>query len=41
MYIHTLMVMAVMKVADQHIGSSLGFSIWPKDTCRCHADLWN
>ena len=35
-YIHTLMVVAAMQGADQHIRSSLGFSILPKDgsTCR-------
>ena len=31
-YIHTLMVVAAMQGADQHIRSSLGFSILPKDT---------
>ena len=33
--IHTLMAVAAMQGADQHIRSSLGFSILPKDTsCR-------
>ena len=31
-YIHTLMVVAAMQGADQHIRSSLGFSILRKDT---------
>ena len=34
-YIHTLMVVAAMKGADQHIGSSLGLSILSKDTVTC------
>ena len=34
-YIHTLMVVAAMQGADQHIRSSLGFSILPKDTWTC------
>ena len=34
-YIHTLMAVAAMQGADQHIRSSLGFSILPKDTLTC------
>ena len=33
--IHTLMAVAAMQGADQHIRSSLGFSILPKDTLSC------
>ena len=35
-YFHTLMVVAAMQGADQHIRSSLGFSILPKDTLACN-----
>ena len=35
MYIHTLMVAAAMQGAEQHIRSSLGLSILPKDTWTC------
>ena len=31
-YIHRPMAVAAMQGADQHISSSLGFSILPKDT---------
>ena len=34
-YIHTLMVVTAMQGADQHIRSSLRFSILPKDTWSC------
>ena len=34
-HIHTLMVAAAMQGANQHIGSSLGFSVLPKDTLTC------
>ena len=34
-YIHTLMAVAAMQGDDQHIRSSLGFSILPKDTLTC------
>ena len=34
-YIHTLMVVAAMQGANQHIRSSLGFSILLKDTSTC------
>ena len=34
-YIHKLMAMAAMQGADQHMRSSLGFSILPKDTSTC------
>ena len=34
-YIYTLTAVATMQGADQHIRSSLGFSILPKDTLTC------
>ena len=34
-YTHTLMVVAAMQGAGQHIRSSLGISILPKDTSTC------
>ena len=33
-FIHTLMVVAAKQGTNQHISSSLRFSILPKDTCR-------
>ena len=33
-YIHTLMAVAAMQDADQHISSSLELSVLPKDTFR-------
>ena len=34
-FIHTLMAVAAIQGADQHIKSSLGFVILPKDTSKC------
>ena len=34
-FIHTRTVAAAMQGADQHITSSFGFSILPKDTSTC------
>ena len=34
-YIHTLMAVAAMQGANQHIRSNLGFSVLPKDTSIC------
>ena len=34
-YIYTLMAVAAVQGADQHIRSSLGFSVLPKDTSTC------
>ena len=34
-YVHTLMVVAAMQGVEQHIRSSLGFSILPKNTSTC------
>ena len=39
--IHTLTAMAAMQGADQHIRSSLGFSILPKDTSTRRPGEWN
>ena len=38
--IHTLMAVATMQGPDQHIRSSLGFSILPKDTLTCWKRIW-
>ena len=40
-YIDTLMVVAAMQGADQHMRSSLGFSILPKDTSACRTGETN
>ena len=40
-YIHTLMVVAPMQGANQHIRSSLGYRILPKDTSTCRPGGWN
>ena len=40
-HIHKLMELADMQRADQHIRSSLGFSILPKDTLTHWPGDWN
>ena len=37
--IHTLLVVAAMEGANQHIKRNLGFSIMPKDTSTCRPQL--